>query len=667
MSASITLLSIAAGNEADAYGEADFLRRVGVFSREVASSRRRMSSVLASAPAQLDDRQRVLDATDIVDLIGEHISLRPRGREHIGLCPFHDDTNPSMSVVPHKQLYYCFACGAGGNAIDFVIHFHKMDFREALRHLADRAGLELSARPAGAGARKADAEFDAPSPERLAQANRFALSFFRAMLNRPDGRRARQMLHDRGVSDEMIEKFQLGAAPARWDGLWQTASKHDISQRALLEAGLLKPGRDQTRPPYDAFRNRLIFPIQDQLGRPIAFGGRRLDEQDEPKYLNSPEHALFDKSAALYGLAQASRAIQRKRKAIVVEGYTDVIACHQAGIENVVATLGTSLTVGHAKALRRLCDTVVLVFDPDEAGQRAADRAVEVFFAEPVDVKIALPPDGLDPADLLASANGVERFIEAIDHAQDALEHRFARLRSRLDGAGIAAKTRIIEQDIARLSDLGLKRTPIIRRRLIVRQLANLAGVEESMILAALESHARRRARRRPPADSSPTSTRDATPLTAEEHALACLLHHPALRHELQGEQTALLEESAYENPAARQVLRALLDEAENTDQPAPKNIHDRIEDESARRLAMRMTFMFRDESSDGGEGRLRTYFYDCVQSAMRRRGRQARREEEDQGQSMDWAERLRRRQLEHQSLGGDPSAMPRPVTPKAG
>jgi len=410
-----------------------------------------------------DDRQRVLDATDIVRLIGEEITIKPKGREFVCLCPFHDDHNPSCYVVPHKQIFHCFVCGAGGNAIDFVMKRHQLDFREALRLLADRAGIELTPLRAG-GARAA-----APgaSKQEVADAGAFALEFFRTILRHEShGAPAREAIARRGITGEMVAAFELGAAPDRWDGLLKTVEAKRLDPGAFVAAGLLK--RRDGGGLYDAFRNRWIFPIRDSLGRVVAFGGRKLREEDEPKYLNSAETPIFDKSATCYGLPQASEAIRSSRRAIVVEGYTDVIACHQAGERNVVATLGTAMTPKHARILRRLADEIVLVFDGDEAGQRAADRALEVFFAEPVDVRIAVLPGGADPADLLSGKalsgdglsgeGGAEAWRRAIDSAADALDFRFARLRDRLSTLSPTARVRAVEEDVDRLQSLGLSR-----------------------------------------------------------------------------------------------------------------------------------------------------------------------------------------------------------------
>ena len=364
------------------------------------------------------DRDRVLDATDMVALIGEHVQLRPKGREHVGICPFHDDRAPSMTVVTHKGagFYKCFSCGAAGNAIDFMMNYHKMEFIDALRALAERAGIELqqTRREDGAtGGRRA-----------LLRANAIAANYFRkALAHAEAGAAANTALDRRGITAEMRERFQLGAAPDGWDGFVRHIDRlraHSAGSRGddavpeldvFRAAGLVRDGRQG---PIDGFRNRVIFPICDEMGQPIAFGARQINPEDQPKYLNSPESGVFHKGRGLYGIHLAKKSIIDARTAVICEGYTDVIACHAAGVTNAVATLGTALTRDHARVLKRLAERIVLLFDGDAAGQKAADRAIEVFFAEPVDVRICTLPDELDPDELLRQEGGRARFDEAL-------------------------------------------------------------------------------------------------------------------------------------------------------------------------------------------------------------------------------------------------------------
>ena len=340
------------------------------------------------------ERDRIIEATDLVKLIGEHVPLQPKGREHVGVCPFHDDTKPSLSVVTHKgrPFYHCFACGASGDAVGFMMDYHKMTFPETLEALAERAGIELEHAP-----HAGPPSDPATSKKALLRATEAASRWYRRrLLDETVGLEARQLLERRGIDDSMSEAFMLGIAPDAWDGLCSrirnSTSTRDPETRTpsvrVEAASLIKP-RNEGNGHYDVFRNRLIFPICDELGRPIAFGARSLSNEDQPKYLNSPESTLFDKSRTLYGLHLARKPIIDSGLAIVVEGYTDAIACHQAGFKNTVATLGTALTAAHARNFA-ICNQVTLLFDDKKAGQKAADRASEIFFDCDIDVKICL-------------------------------------------------------------------------------------------------------------------------------------------------------------------------------------------------------------------------------------------------------------------------------------
>ncbi|MFM1868999.1 MAG: primase, partial [Planctomycetota bacterium] len=432
------------------------------------------------------DRDRVLAATDILSVIGEVVALRPKGREHVGLCPFHDDRSPSMAVVTHKSamggtgFYKCFACGAAGNAIDFVINYHRMEFPEALRFLAARAGIELTPF-VPQGRPRNDGE---PTRDDILRANALAEKFFRRVFADTElGAKARAEATRRGYDEVTIDAFGLGAAPAKFDALAdgvrraiKNAGSDYPSFDAFVQAGVIRPARSGGGF-VDLLRDRLVFPICDDLGRPIAFGGRKLDPEQEPKYLNSPESPVFHKSKALYGIHRAKRKIVEAKTAIITEGYTDVIACHRAGFTNTVATLGTALTREHARMLRRLCDSVVLLFDGDEAGQKAADRALEVFFSESIDIKICVLPDNLDPDDLLRQEGGSERFRLALDRSADALTFMASRIRRQLEGRGLSGRQQMIEQTTAKFVDLGLNAMGGLRRQLVMQMMADLFGL----------------------------------------------------------------------------------------------------------------------------------------------------------------------------------------------
>lgn len=526
------------------------------------------------------DRERVREAADIVRVVGEAVALKPKGREFVGLCPFHDDHKPSMNVVPSKQIFHCFVCQAGGDVFDFVMRFYKMDFREALEFLAEKFSIDLA--PRRATADPAGAE-PGPSRSDLIRACQTASDFYRAVLRHPDhGAVARAIIQRRGISPEMQDAFHLGAAPARWDGLLMTLRSKSLPEAAFHEAGLLR--RRDEGGAYDYFRNRLIFPIHDLSGRPIAFGARKIDEADEPKYLNSPDTRLFRKSSTLYGLFQASRSIQRDRTALITEGYTDTIACHQAGFTSAVATLGTALTREHAALLRRICDAVILLFDGDEAGQRAADRAAEVFFAEPLDVRIVTlntHTDAKDPDELLKREGGPALFRKALDAATDLLDFRFARLRARLQGAGLSALSRAIEEEVDKLVTLGLAEVAPLRKRLITKRLAQLAGVDEATITRIIPA-GRGPASPRPGAHAEPKPSAPAAPLTAAEHLLGCVLCDGSLWFALDEPRRDFLSPGAYRSPLHVAVAQAVDAVARSGSQPGLDAVLSRLRDSDA-------------------------------------------------------------------------------------
>lgn len=592
-----------------------------------------------------DDRERVRDASDIVRVIGEHLTLKAKGREYVGICPFHDDHKPSMRVSPAKQIFKCFACGAGGDVFSFVEKYHSMEFREALEYLAERGNVELTKFQRGTG--PADENSDAtPSVSRsdLVKANASAADFFRALLRHPEhGAAAREVIERRAISPEMVQLFGIGVSPDRWDGLLLTIQKHEGEARAFAEAGLLK-ARESDGTYYDSFRNRLMFPIQDQIGRFIAFGGRKIREEDEPKYLNSPESRVFDKSGTLFGLFQASRSIQKERIAIITEGYTDTIACHQAGITNVVATLGTALTAKHAMILRRLCETVVLLFDGDEAGQKAADRAVEVFFSEEIDVKIATlasRTDAKDPDELLKREGGVEVLRAAVNQATDLLAYRYQRIRERLENAGPAALSRAITEELARLVQLGLNSLPMLRRRLIIKQIASIAGVDEQVIWREVPGGR--------PAGSI-TETKPAQPLTDPRHrplhdALGCLMCAPSLWAELSSRDHEILDPAHLEPGPAHDVVEAVTTLCASRTGCDIGAVCTRLENHEAQALATDWHGRI-ELNTDSDIARVRAYLQDCLKGLA----------VNDQPRSI---EATRRQHL----AGGNRRALPRPAS----
>jgi DNA primase len=381
-----------------------------------------VSAAPSSSLPRDDLKERVRDATDIVDLVGSYIALRRAGRGLVGLCPWHDDSRPSLQVNPERQTFRCWVCDVGGDVFNFFMRMERLEFREALEHLADRAGIDL---PRSRGGIAADDRAG------LVRVLGWAAERFRDCLERhPEARAARDYLAARQLAPATIGRFGLGYAPAQWDWLIGQAAAAGISPVELLKAGLVVARQDRSGH-YDRFRGRVMFPIRDPQGRCIAFGGRVLPGQTTPdgqpleaaKYVNSPETPLFSKSGTLYGLDSARDAIAASRRAVVVEGYTDCLAARQEGIDDVVAVLGTALGERHARLLRRYADRIVLVLDGDEAGRRRADEILDLLLAEPIDVRIARLPAGVDPCDFLVE-QGREAFEALLAAAEDPLDYR---------------------------------------------------------------------------------------------------------------------------------------------------------------------------------------------------------------------------------------------------
>ncbi|HET6202861.1 MAG TPA: DNA primase [Planctomycetota bacterium] len=461
---------------------------------------------------------RVKAATDLVTLVEAYAPLRRRGRHLEGLCPFHEERTPSFKVHAEEQFFKCFGCGKGGDCFSFVEEIERVSFREALEMLAERAGIPL----------RSGALASAPDERAgMREALRFALERFRSNLLGTRGKEARAYLESRGISTATAEEFALGCALPGWDDLLAAARGKGIAIEALERAGLVV--RNEEGRVYDRFRDRLIFPILDGLERPVGFGGRVLREGEKPKYLNSPESSLFGKGRLLYALERA-----RKHRApsdggptslAVVEGYTDVLFPHQEGVRNVVATLGTALTPDHARLLRRHADTVVLVFDSDEAGARASARGVEVLLAEDLEVRVAVVPEGKDPCDFVRARGGAA-FADLLGGAADFFEHALAGLEAREDLASVPGRVRAADALLVLLAKVS---SPVRRgeylKRIASRLLLSASDLDRR--LGDLLDRASRPAARPPTPGSPPAQPPRDAQMRAEEDCLRCCVQDP--------------------------------------------------------------------------------------------------------------------------------------------
>ena len=350
---------------------------------------------------------------DIVDVVSQYVKLTRRGSTYFGLCPFHDEKTPSFSVTPSKQMYYCFGCGAGGNVFNFVMEYENYTFGEALQHLADRAGVQLPKIEYSREARQKAEERAA-----LLEINKLAARYFYYQLRRESGKTAYAYLTGRGLSEETIKKFGLGYSDKFSDDLYKFLKSKNYSDMLLRDSGLFNV--DERHGMYDKFWNRVIFPIMDVNNRVIGFGGRVMGD-GKPKYLNSPETKIFDKSRNLYGLNVARTT--RKNYLILCEGYMDVISMHQAGFTNAVASLGTALTSGHASLLKRYTQEVLLLYDSDDAGVRAALRAIPILREAGVTSRVVNLRPHKDPDEFIKALGG-EEFEKRLEQAMDSFMFR---------------------------------------------------------------------------------------------------------------------------------------------------------------------------------------------------------------------------------------------------
>ncbi|MDE6322677.1 MAG: DNA primase [Paramuribaculum sp.] len=337
--------------------------------------------------------QKILDTADIVDVVSDFVSLKRRGANYIGLCPFHNERTPSFSVSRSKGICKCFSCGKGGSAVGFLMELEQLSYNEALRYLAKKYGIEIKDHEVSEQERERESE-----RESMLAINEFAMKYFEEILTGTDDGRDIGLAYfrERGINDAMIKRFHLGYSYERRDDLYNTATKAGFSEKFLFDTGLCY--RTERGSVNDRFRSRVIYPVFTVSGKVVAFGGRTLRKDKEvAKYVNSPESAIYRKSHELYGLYQAKQAIVRKDKCILVEGYMDVISMHQSGVENVVASSGTSLTEGQIRLIHRFTENVTVIYDSDPAGIKASLRGIDLLLAEGLNVKVMSLPDGDDP------------------------------------------------------------------------------------------------------------------------------------------------------------------------------------------------------------------------------------------------------------------------------
>ncbi|HIB95923.1 MAG TPA: DNA primase [Candidatus Marinimicrobia bacterium] len=420
-----------------------------------------------------DTIDRIRDSAEILDVVSDYVELRRRGRNYFGLCPFHTEKTPSFSVAPDKQIYHCFGCGTGGNAISFLMEYEKISFVESLQKLAERYGIELNL------------QRDDGSSEFFSQLydiHTAAVNFFKKNLASELGKKIRDYLKERGLSNETVAIFDLGYADNGWDHLLSVAKSKKVTQEVIKKCGLFTK---TDKGIFDRFRNRLMFPITNRGDRVVAFGGRDMLGESDAKYLNSPETPIYNKREILYGLSRTKDAARQDRTLVVVEGYMDLLQLYQNGITNIAATSGTALTSGQVSQIRKFADTVYLAYDGDAAGRKAAITAGYNLLKGGITPKIVEVPEEKDP-DSWVKESGVDSFKEAQAQARDVIAFHFGHTPRDLSNA--SERSRLAEEMSTELAGIG---DEIIQRDM-VRQVAERMAVDEEAILRIVKKNMRR-------------------------------------------------------------------------------------------------------------------------------------------------------------------------------
>ncbi len=413
---------------------------------------------------------QIQDRTDIVEVISRFIPLKKAGKSYKAPCPFHHEKTPSFIVSPDKQIYHCFGCGAGGNVFSFLMRYENLQFPEVVEMLAEKAGIML---PRDSLQKSQTNSF----ADQLYKINELACQFFQICLK--NSASAKEYLVSRGIGDETAKKFKIGYAPDSWEALLNFFKNKDIGSNILEKAGLAIANEKGGH--YDRFRNRVIFPILDLKDRILGFGARVLDSS-LPKYINSPETAIYSKGRNLYGLNFSKEDIKRCGHALVVEGYLDLIIPYQSGIRNVMATLGTALTIDQVRLVKRFVNTVIMVYDPDEAGESASLRSLELFISEDVNVYIAELSSGLDP-DSYIRKFGAEDFLKLIKASKNVFDYKFDKLKNRFDITSAHGKAGIVSEMLPTITKIN----NAVFRSDLIKKLAEKLSVDEGAIKLELK------------------------------------------------------------------------------------------------------------------------------------------------------------------------------------
>lgn len=554
-----------------------------------------------------DDRiiDQVQSAHDIVEVIGQYVKLKKSGRNYKGLCPFHGEKTPSFMVQPEKQIFHCFGCSAGGDVFGFVMKYENLSFPEAIRQLAERAGVELP---------KWEKKDDQSSREtdQLYDIYKIATDFYHEKFKTgADAKVAREYFLKRGYTMQIAEEFKIGWASDDWRQLFEFLSKKGFSESVLLKSSLVARSAKGTT--YDTFRGRILFPIQNLQGKYVAFGGRILkDVEGAPKYLNSPENPVFQKRKELFGLSVSKKFIDRDTpKILVVEGYFDFLGLYNAGFKNVVATLGTALGDDHVRVLKRFADEAIVVYDGDKAGEAASLRGLEVFIEGGMNVRIARMPTGFDPDDFVKK-NGNEAFQKILDEARDFFDYKMEILLARynrLDSLGLMKITSDLLETFSKIeNDVLLDR--------YLRRLASSLGVEENSLRNELNKLKKKTSDKAAAMAPRAAAQNPGTPAakkteTSEETILLMLAMEDAHIRAFIFEH---LHEQDFIDPAAREVFTKLLETERSGGSITWPQILNRLENEDLKQKIVSLA------SLDWNDQEKKQGLEDCFKTLYKKR-----------------------------------------------
>ncbi len=530
--------------------------------------------------------EEVRNAIDIVEYIGRFVKLKKRGKNYLGVCPFHNEKTPSFNVSLDKQMYYCFGCHRGGDVIKFVMEWEKLAYPEAIELLAERSGIQI-----GHTDRDAD---EANETEQLYNACRFAGRYFYANLQHAEGKFALDYFHGRGFTDKTITTFGLGYSMRAWEALLNKAKEEGITPDHLAKVGLLRTRDDGSH--YDAFRGRTMFPIFSATGKVIAFGARKIYDDDTVpgKYINSPETVIYKKSKVLYGLSQSKEAIREHDAVILVEGYADLISVFQAGVKNIVASSGTALTDDQIKLLARYTKNVVFVYDADSAGSAAMVRGIDLILEQNLDVRIVPLPAGEDP-DSYVKANGGDAFRTLVANAQSFIEFKAAAFKreGKFDSPeGRAEAVRALVQTIAKVADP-------LKQSFFIRDVAEKFKLYESSLYTELEKFSKKvpeKFRTQQPVPVQPAAApadrpadAEAQELTTEEKELLnALFEDPEkMMHFIFGQ----IHMDEFVSPVGKEIALRIIEAYEHEGRVDARALHAAAEDEAVRTTIANCSF----------------------------------------------------------------------------